>query len=309
MQKIAVFHNQYASHSGSDWTQSIKEVLFRSELRFFEIPRPRQLKNLMSEIISAGTTIVICIGGDGSMNLMIQHLANTGVGFLLIPAGTANDQARELGILKGVVDTIYSVRKDSYKTIDLVKINGHLFATNGGIGLGSDVTEVINRVRSKYPKTNLLLKLFKHKIYTLVLSYFALRPKLIYYNISLLLDDGTSVDMKTPFVFILNQSKIAGSVEIVPDSSNDDGLFHIVAFSHQDRVSLLKCFAKILMGDIPCDDPDFHSYKTARAVIEVTSGQDVLYFGDGEVIGKSDRLEIDIVPRALNVYLSQKDIK
>lgn len=306
MQKIAIFYNRHASHSGSDWTKSVQEVLFRSELSFYEIPRPRQLKKLIDSVIQQGTSIVICIGGDGSMNLMIQHLANSGVGFLLIPAGTANDLARELGILKSVVDTIYSVRKDHVKTIDLIRINGHLFATNGGIGLGADVTHIINSVRAKYPKSNLLLRLFKHKIYTLVLSFFALRPKLEYHHI-MLTTDSESQELRTPFVFILNQSKIAGSVEIAPESANDDGLFHIVAFTHANRIKLLQSFVKILLGEIPCDDCDFHSFKTSRATLNVINGNEVTYFGDGEVIGKGHTFEIEIVPKSLKVYLAQRE--
>ena len=307
MQKIAVFYNQHASQSSKNWIEEVREVLFRSELSFYQIPRPRKLKRLVLDVLDTGIEIIVCVGGDGSMNLMIQELAYKPIHFLLIPAGTANDLARELGIVKRVVDSILAVRKSTTKKIDLIDINGRFFATNGGIGLGAGVTDLINSVRAKYPITNLLLKVFKHKIYTLVLSFFSLMPSLKYYKINVKSDQFTG-DLETPFVFILNQTTVAGSVQLAPDSSNCDGYFHVVIFKHKKRIDLIKCFVRILQGHIPKEDPDFIDFSTQEVTLTSLDSTDILYFGDGEILGDNNIVTAKVMKEALSVYLIQSDM-
>jgi diacylglycerol kinase family enzyme len=240
------------------------------------------------------------------MNLLIQELAYKKLKFLLIPAGTANDLARELGLVESISESILAIRKSCARKIDLIDINGKLFATNGGMGIGADVTGIINSIRQRFPQSNTLLKIFKHKIYAMVLSYFSLRPQLRYYKLEVNAKEFKAV-VETPFVFILNQATVAGDIRLLPDSENSDGLFHVVIFSHSTRTQLLRCFVQILLGKIPHDDPNYKSFCTAQVTFRSVQGDKVCYFGDGEVLGESKTVQVKILPQALDVFVPQKE--
>lgn len=301
MHKVSVYLNQRAGRSSADWRYKLERYLFRSSLKFRSPKSIPELQQRLARDIQEGVDAVISVGGDGTANTLIQTLAGTNVGLLVVPAGTANDLANELGNRGAVQHMVRSIRGERIKEIDLLTINGRLMATNGGIGLGEAVANRVNQLRTRFKGFKRVLRLAGKNIYTVFVAQDLLAPTLKTYNLTVE-SDQFSGKIVTPGIFINNQPVLAGRFKIAPFTSNNDGLFNVVLLTHPGRAELLKCFAEVAMGRYPVDDPHFITFETKRIKLLMEGEEDVNFFGDGEVLGKSKVWDIGIVPQSLKVY-------
>src|SRR6476661_7635114 len=95
--------------------------------------------------------VVIAAGGDGTVRLVAQELAGTGVPLGVIPLGTANDFARANGIPDDVAGALDRIVRRSTRAIDLLEVNGRPFVTAGGIGIGAHTALVVPWIKALHP--------------------------------------------------------------------------------------------------------------------------------------------------------------
>ena len=79
-------------------------------------------------------------GGDGTVNRLLPDLVDAPVPVALVPLGTANDLARNLGLPDGIDAAVRTARTGRPCAIDLGRINDRLFANVASLGLGPTVT-------------------------------------------------------------------------------------------------------------------------------------------------------------------------
>ncbi|MBT3236099.1 MAG: hypothetical protein HN353_09125 [Bdellovibrionales bacterium] len=308
MQKVAVFYNQHASGSNrSIWIEQVKEILFRSDLTFYPILGPVQMKADVDELIESRIHIVVCIGGDGSVNLMIQYLVHTDISLLVIPAGTANDLARELGVVRRITDSIAAVRLNNFKQIDLLEVDGRYFATNGGFGVGGSVTHLINDLRKKIHQFKYVLRILKHRVYTAALLYQSLFSSLTFHHVKIE-SDKYSGEIRTAFTLITNQSKIAGDVELSQGAANNDGIFTVFCLAHDNKMDLIKGFYLVLSGGAVESDKNIILFETDQVTVETLDGTTMRFFGDGEVFGEYQKFTVKLHHKSLNVYIVDEEV-
>ena len=223
--------------------------------------------------------------------------------FLIIPAGTANDFANEMG-LNNKLDTIIKVfNEKTIECVDVIKVNKKYMLTNGGIGLSANVAAKINEDRRNSRLAKKLLKLMGSKTYLL---YFAkelisgIPMHKIHFqskNFPLL---NTVID--TPIVMINNQSHIGGHFEVAPKTLNNDGTFNVTILTHQNRIDLIKTSLSMLGKNPYHIEHNIISFETDHLEMTVISSDDVCFFGDGEVLDKGKSFSINIEHKALNVF-------
>jgi diacylglycerol kinase (ATP) len=88
---------------------------------------------------------VVVAGGDGTLNAAAPALVATGLPLGILPAGTANDLARTLGIPEDIETAAAIIAEGRTRTIDLGTVNGHPFFNVASIGLSVDLTQVLTR--------------------------------------------------------------------------------------------------------------------------------------------------------------------
>ena len=302
MQKIRVYLKHRASNSSDFWREKISSALFRSEVVFRSPENLRQLKLFLEEDIALSPQSIISVGGDGTVNTLIQDLAYTGIGLLVIPGGTANDLANELGNLRNVKRVIHCIRSKEYYNIDLIKINNRYMATNGGIGLGSRVAEKMNLIRTEHPYFKFLMKMTGKRIYSLFLGreLLSMRHRPTHFLIESL---EFSKIVNAPIVLINNQAILAGTFNIAPETNNADGKFNVTIFCHPNKKLLVQSILGVMKGKVPKDDPYFISFETDHVYIEnLSKEKNVQFFGDGEIIEEGQSYDIRIAKEALKVY-------
>jgi lipid kinase YegS len=95
---------------------------------------------LAREAIEAGADTVIACGGDGTVNEVVNGMEGTSVGLGIIPAGTANDFARQVGIPDDPSAAMDIVLRHKPVLIDTAAMNGRRFLNVSSAGVGAEAT-------------------------------------------------------------------------------------------------------------------------------------------------------------------------
>lgn len=109
-----------------------------------------------------GAEAVVVAGGDGSLNAAAPALIRTGLPLGIIPAGTANDLARTLGLptdMEAAADVITTGHR---RKIDLGDVNGHAFFNVASLGLSADLArELTSETKRRFGRLGYALTALK----------------------------------------------------------------------------------------------------------------------------------------------------
>ena len=307
MQDISVYLNQRASHTSFEyWKNSIDKSLFRSDITY---RTPRDLEELKISLladIEAKKDAIVSVGGDGTVNTLIQSLAGQDIGLLVMPGGTANDLATELGNKESIKKVTHFIRNNEYKYIDLIKVNGNYMATNGGLGLGAQVAHKINETRKSFPKFKKFMNLTGKSVYSFFILSELRKFKFPMYRLRIESKQFSGI-VETPLLLVNNQPHLANTFCVAPETKNNDGKFNVTIFKHKKHTKFINCCYKMAMGQYPYGDSDVISFETEDITIENLDKSDNLhFFGDGEILSKSadsnGLWNITAMPESLKVY-------
>ncbi|MFD6161568.1 diacylglycerol kinase [Nocardia sp. NPDC060256] len=246
---------------------------------------------------------VVCIGGDGLMNVTLGAVAQTGVPLGLIPAGTGNDLARELGVpTEDPVAAADIVVDGRTRTIDLGRIESSAsapmwFATVTGTGFDARVTLRANAMR--WPRGRLR--------YTVAALAEISGRFTVPYRVELTgavtegltnPGGGSSVDTNAVMVAVGNTRTYGGGMLICPDAVLDDGLLDLTVVGKLSRSEMLRLLPALSAGKRQ-NHPEVKQYRAAEITLTAPGAPAT---ADGEPAGTLP-ITIRAVPGALTVLV------
>ncbi|GAB2690910.1 YegS/Rv2252/BmrU family lipid kinase [Nocardia thraciensis] len=214
---------------------------------------------------------VVCAGGDGLVCLTLRALAEAGVPLGLVPGGTGNDLARELGIpdddAVAAADIVLGGRT---RSIDLGTVESEMvtaehggplrFATVTGTGFDARVTLRANRMRR--PKGSLR--------YTFAALAELAGGLAVPYRIELSGVPGepgdTVVETDAVMVAVGNTRTYGGGMMICPDATVDDGLLDLTVVGVMSRREMLRMLPALSSGK-RIDHPAVTQYRAATITL------------------------------------------
>ena len=234
---------------------------------------------------SSGLHGVVAVGGDGLVSLAVQGVARSGVPLGIIPTGTGNDIARDLGLpLRDPEAAADLVAAGATREVDLGRAGERWFAGVLGSGFDSMVNERANRMswplgRSRYNVAILAeLRTFRPLAYTLTL-------------------DGEVWETEAMLVAVGNTSSYGGGMRVCPGARPDDGLLDVTLLGPLPTWEFLRVFPSVYRGTHVRHRAV--TVRTARRVTLVAEG--VTAYADGERVGELP-VDIAVVPGALRVF-------
>lgn len=232
---------------------------------------------------------IIAIGGDGLVNLCLQHVAGTTIGLAVIPTGTGNDFARAVGAYKKSVKDIFEqLNERKMSKIDLGKISGSFgerwYVQVLSTGFDAQVNSLANNL--KWPKAKIK--------YTISMLATLVKFKPIDYEVDI---DGRQFTIEAMLLAVANGKNYGGGMQICPNASNSDGVFDIFIVKPVSRIVLLTIFPKVFLGKhIP------------HPKIEILTGGSIklsantFAHADGEFVSELP-ITVTNVPKSLNTWL------
>ena len=226
-------------------------------------------RDIAAEAVREGFEVIIAAGGDGTLNEVVNGIGGSTVRLGILPVGTMNVFATELGIPQGNLERAWSIiEQGNVVEVDLPKANDTHFIQLAGVGLDAEVVRKTTADSKKAlgPLSYLL---------TLV-QVAAHKPSRV-----MLEAEGGRI-REGSFALIGNGRLYGGPFPVFQRASLFDGLLDVLVFQNQSHWDVVRYFQAIAFGTHP-QLPDVEYFQTST--LRVTSSGDVPVELDGEVAG------------------------
>lgn len=249
---------------------------------------PGHATQLAQEAAANGFEKVVAIGGDGTINETAKGLLHTHTALGIIPRGSGNGFAREIGMFLPLEQALIKLKTAAIHPCDVGLANGELFLNVAGVGIEAVVAwqfmeQAKTGRRGKLPYFTEALK-----------TFFTYQPPRLRVTL-----DGT-VHEWAPLTLVFANNRQYGSHFIVaPQARIDDGQLEAVRIAKTAHWKLAAAVPFFFLGK----KPPFEITGTCsvkQAFIE--ADQAILYHIDGEPRKTGSRLEITIQPNALFLW-------
>ena len=243
---------------------------------------------LIRERLDRGQRLFVAAGGDGTINTVVQPLINSEAVFGVIPVGTYNHFAKDLGIPLPWKEALDVVVNGTVKQVDSARINDRFFLNNISMGLYPELVAKREAKGRDYPRWKARL--------------FAAWSTLQHYpHIAATLESANHHEVvKTHVLMISNNCYDLSRMGIEASRMGlEEGRLSVYWLPHMPRLVLMSFVAHYLAGRVH-HAPGFRSFRTAR--IMMNSPRKQLDVGvDGEVMTFTTPLVITTVPQSLLV--------
>lgn len=247
---------------------------------------------LAKEAADMGFDAAVAIGGDGTINETACGLVGTETALGVIPRGSGNGFARELGMPLLFEEAVMRLQRAKAVWCDAGRANGELFLNLAGVGIEANIAWQF----MEHGKTGQrgMWPYFKIGAKT-ALSY---KPK----NLELTADGVTVKTAPLTLVFA-NGRQYGSNFKIAPQASLTDGLLDMVAVQDIAKWKLALT-APFFFTDSKRPFGVVQTAHVKRALIRQAG--DIIYHIDGEPRKTKDSLEITVEPKALKVLFPEK---
>ena len=250
-----------------------------------------QIQSEVRAAIEAGAAVVVAGGGDGTISAVAAALAGTATPLGVLPMGTLNHFAKDLGIPMDEDAAIATIAAGQRQAVDAGEVNGRLFINNSSLGLYPDIVRERNR-RQRRLGHGKWRALFDASINA------ARRYPLLSVEIEI---DGRVVARRTPFVFVGNNEYTMEGFEIGERRALDQGVLSLYLTQRMGRFGLLHLAVLALLRRLR-QARDFDMV-AARQFTVHTHHQRLRVATDGEVSMMDTPLRYRIRPGALQVIV------
>jgi diacylglycerol kinase (ATP) len=215
-------------------------------LQVFETSAKMHLVEQARRAVEDGEDAVFVAGGDGSVGTVASILAGTSTALAVLPAGTANVWAKELGLQNldwihwfALEDAAYRLSQGTYRFTDIGVCNGEGFLLWAGIGLDAEIVDSVEP-RGRFKKT----------LGTAQYATLALWETLGWEGIHLqVIAPGVELQGKFLVAVASNIRAYAGGlVELAPDAKVDDGLLDFWLFEGRSLKDVVHHALQVLRG-------------------------------------------------------------
>jgi YegS/Rv2252/BmrU family lipid kinase len=286
------------AHAGKTFGGGLPEL--RRELErqgvgdplWIEVAKSRYVPKQVKRALSDGVELLLVWGGDGTVQRAADTLAGSETPLAVLPAGTANLLATNLGIPQDIEQAVAIALEGERHRLDLGRLDGEHFAVMAGAGFDAAMIEQADGTlkdrlgRLAYVWTgsqNLRAKPFKAKIEV---------------------DGAPWYSGDASCILFGNVGRLFGGVEVFQDARPDDGRLELGVVNADGLVDWTRTLARTAAGH-PERSPLVQA--TTGKKIKVKLNRKVLYEMDGGSRKKTRSFTVEVQPAALTICLPRKE--
>jgi diacylglycerol kinase (ATP) len=255
-----------------------------------QVSRSAEEMEALARAAGGGGGIVAVLGGDGSVNLVVNGLSGTDAALAVLPAGTGDDFAKAIDV--GKLDAATRLLADP-KTVDvdLISVTAGVeerrYINVAGTGFDSAVEEVAAGMRRRLGARG-------HYALATVKTLSRFVPAMFHLEL-----DGASLDVDAMLVVIGNSFAYGGGMKVLPQASIVDGELDVCVVSAMSKAAFLRAFPKVYVGK-HSTHPNVTMLKGKHLKIEANRRMTV--FADGERVGSLPAV-FTVLPKAIAVVV------
>lgn len=281
--------------AGDQQAAKVRELLAEidPDLQFCRIEDGRDIIRLARDQMKSGSKILVAAGGDGTLNAVASILVNQPAAMGVIPAGTLNHFARDLGMAIDPIAAAAQICKGQELFVDAGAVNGRIFINNSVLGLYP-----IYRAARSVLESRGLGSSAVGRFFAVVGGMTRVFWRLPHLKLRIVTDDGVS-SINSPFVLIANNEHELEKGRIGKRTALNKGHLWVYVMRRCSRWSLLRYFVRYIFGRFSRHEA-FEEFKVRELRIE--SRRKRIGVGlDGEIVHMRLPLEYRSLPGALRV--------
>src|SRR4051794_10001803 len=223
--------------------------------------------------------LLVAVGGDGTVNEVVNGAAGSGAELAVLPSGTGQDFGRTYGIPSKFDDAVRAVLAGSPRTVDAARVHyrtwsgedaDRWFANVGSVGMSAAVAQRANSMSKALGGRATFF-------YALVRVFFEWQNT----EVTVTLDDGER-NGRMHDVILANGRWHGGAMKLAPDAEPDDGLFDVVLIGDVNKRDFVTTAPKLYKGT-HVDHPKVEVVRSGTVVVDAP--QHLPIEVEGEQIG------------------------
>ncbi|HEX6183700.1 MAG TPA: diacylglycerol kinase family protein [Pyrinomonadaceae bacterium] len=251
-----------------------------------------EVTELARRALSNGARAVVAGGGDGTVGSVAGALAGTGRPLGVLPLGTLNHFAKDLGIPLGLEEAARNVCEGREALVDVGEVNGQVFINNSSLGLYPRIVRRREKLQEREGSGK--WSAFLRASMAVLRRYPFLRVRLD--------ADGRRIVRKTPFVFVGNNAYRMESLRMGGRERIDAGHLSLYVAHRTGRLGLLRLALSALFGRLGQAE-DFDALDAEEIWVETRRPKRLPVATDGEVNVMTTPLHFRVRPGALKVIV------
>ena len=198
--------------------------------------RPGETVALARQLAQEGHSTIVAAGGDGTINEVVNGIAGLDVSLGILPTGTMNILACELGLPTTQLEQCWEIIQSGFtRSIDLAMANDQYFVQLAGIGLDAlAVRETDLNMRKTIGPISYIFAAAQ------IIGRPAPRLEICF---------NERETMGGCFVLVGNGRFYGGPLSFFPNAKNDDGLLDVLVFKHQGYLDIIRYLQGVLIGN------------------------------------------------------------
>jgi YegS/Rv2252/BmrU family lipid kinase len=287
---------------GSSWQDRVVPVLGgRYAVELATPSSAAELTHRAAEAARDGLAVVIAAGGDGTVNAVAQGLGGSRTPLGILPLGSANDLARELGIPRhDVAAAAKRIIGAQPQLTDLGVVGGRVFCGVGGMALVARAALAVNRFKRWSPLARWCANVLGGGVYRVSATVALLKSRALHDTMQIVYRDvegeRRTLDVRASALFVTNHRTLGGGLVLPVDANPTDGVLEICIVPSRPRVSLMLNFARLSAGR-PIPAGVLQIVRATDMAIETERDGD--FVADGELLASGRRFVIGIARAAL----------
>ena len=250
---------------------------------------------MSEQAVAAGVQMVLAAGGDGTVRIICSKLAGTGVAVGVVPLGTGNLLARNLGLPLHRGDAVETALAGQNRAVDVVRVTGDdmaetCFTVMGGLGLDAAIMAGAPdqlKARMGWPAYVVsALRQIQHPATWVEVT----------------VDGQAPVRRKVRTVVIGNVGSLQAGIPLLPDALIDDGRLDVVVIAPSHTVGWLRLVVRVLRRTRRTDE---HLDRMTGQRVSIRADKPLLRQLDGDPVGAGLELHAEVLPGSLLVRVPQ----
>ena len=241
---------------------------------------------ITAQVVSNGADIIVAVGGDGSVNEVVNGLKGSNVKLGIIPLGSGNGLARFLKIPFQIKTAIEVLNKGNFTAVDTVNVNDRVFLSIAGIGFDALVAKRFAKYHKRGFWSYFAIATKEYRMY---------RPKK--YQLTL---NGETIKRRALMIVFANSDQFGYNTSIAPHALINDGLIDVCIVKKIPAYKML-FFIQLLFLKQLYKTNYLEIIKTDELWIERKRNKVVNI--DGEPVRLTKNLHIKVNHLALNVII------
>ena len=291
---LRIIHNPAAGRSRQRlFERTIRRLRGQGAITVARTAAPGDAEALARQAVAEGCARVVAAGGDGTINEVINGLAGSGLPLAILPLGTANVLAREIGLALDPDAVAETIGHGVARPISLGRVTGgagagHYFSLMAGVGFDAHIVADVDLALKQRIGKGAYVAQFLRQL--LVFGF----PR---YRVSL---EGEAREThEAASVVIAKARHYGGPYACAPEARLTDTAFHVCLFERAGRLAALRYGMALAAGRL-AGRADYRILRASR--VRIQGPHDDPVQGDGDIIAALP-LEVEMVPGAIELVM------